>query len=98
MKLWRTPLDTEQIRVPKGTVYIVRERCKGCEFCVQYCPRDVLAMSTDFNAKGYHPVMVKNEGLCVNCNLCEMICPEFAIYSVDENAQGNTTTSEVKAE
>ena len=22
------------------------------------------------------------EGECVNCNLCEMICPDFAIFSV----------------
>jgi len=22
------------------------------------------------------------DGECVNCNLCEMICPDFAIYSV----------------
>jgi len=38
-------------------------------------------MSKDFNAKGYHyPIAIKT-GECVNCNLCEMICPEFAIFS-----------------
>ncbi len=98
MKIWRTPLDAEKVQVPQGTVYIVRERCKGCEFCVEYCPRDVLEMSKDFNAKGYHPVAIKNEGLCVNCNLCEMICPEFAIYSVDEGKNGTGETGKEKAE
>jgi 2-oxoglutarate ferredoxin oxidoreductase subunit delta len=24
---------------------------------------------------------VTKQGECVNCNLCEIICPEFAIYS-----------------
>jgi 2-oxoglutarate ferredoxin oxidoreductase subunit delta len=47
---------------------------------VEYCPRGVLEMSTEFNAKGYHPPFAKEQGACVNCNLCERICPEFAIF------------------
>jgi 2-oxoglutarate ferredoxin oxidoreductase subunit delta len=39
-------------------------------------------MSEGFNRKGYHPPEVVKSGECVNCNLCEMICPDFAIYSV----------------
>ena len=81
MKYWRKPLDYDDVEVPHGEVHIICERCKGCEFCVEYCPKDVLVMSDDFNRKGYHfPVVVKS-GQCVNCNLCEMICPEFAIFS-----------------
>jgi 2-oxoglutarate ferredoxin oxidoreductase subunit delta len=82
MKYWRKPLDYDQVTVPRGEVRIVTERCKGCGFCVEYCPRDVLAMSEAFNAKGYHPPKVVRRGECVNCNLCEMICPDFAIFSV----------------
>ena len=91
MKLWRTPLDTERQRIPHGTVYILEERCKGCEFCVEYCPRDVLEMSTKFNAKGYHPPYVKAPELCVNCDLCEMICPEFAIFCIGDAEQEDGT-------
>jgi 2-oxoglutarate ferredoxin oxidoreductase subunit delta len=57
------------------------ERCKGCGFCVEYCPRDVLALAKSFNRKGYHPPEVLRTGECLNCSLCEMICPEFAIFS-----------------
>ncbi len=82
MKYWRKPLDINQIDIPHGEVRIIVERCKGCGFCVEYCPKDVLVLSEDFNRKGYHfPQVVKN-GECVNCNLCEMICPDFAIFSV----------------
>jgi len=81
MQHWRTPLDAEQMARPHGEVVILAERCKGCEFCVEYCPLDVLAMSRGFNHKGYHPPEVIKSGECVNCNLCEMICPEFAIFS-----------------
>ena len=61
---------------------IIADRCKGCAFCVEYCPKDVLVMSEDFNVKGYHPPEIVVEGECVNCNLCEMICPDFAIFCV----------------
>jgi 2-oxoglutarate ferredoxin oxidoreductase subunit delta len=69
------------VKIPHGTVTIIRDRCKGCGFCVEYCPKEVLVMSKEFNVKGYHPPEVVKEGECVNCNLCEMICPDFAIFS-----------------
>jgi 2-oxoglutarate ferredoxin oxidoreductase subunit delta len=83
MKYWRTPLDLDTIQVSKGRVVIVEERCKGCEFCVEYCPREVLKMSRLFNVKGYHYPEVVDEAGCVNCHFCEALCPEFAIYSVE---------------
>lgn len=81
MRYWRTPLDAEQISSPLGDVIIIDDRCKGCKFCVEYCPVDVLVMSDEFNRKGYHVPRLVKSGKCVNCNLCEMICPEFAIFS-----------------
>lgn len=63
-----------------GEIHIERDRCKGCRFCVEYCPKDVLKMSDDFNVKGYHPPDIVNENDCVYCQLCETICPEFAIF------------------
>ena len=83
MNYWRVPLDLEQVEVPHGDIHIIVERCKGCELCVTYCPRDVLEISGLFNAKGYHPPQVRDSQLCVACGLCEMLCPEFAIYVVE---------------
>ncbi|MCD6118871.1 4Fe-4S binding protein [bacterium] len=82
MKFWRKPLDLDQVEIPRGEVHIIADRCKGCEFCVEYCPKDVLEMSTEFNAKGYHSPIVVKPNECVNCGLCEMICPEFAIFCI----------------
>ena len=91
MRYWRTPLDTDLKARHLGEVFIIAERCKGCAFCVEYCPRDVLVMSGSFNRKGYHPPEVVKSGECVNCNLCEMICPEFAIFSLAaESAESKT--------
>ncbi len=83
MKLWRKPLDQDRITTPRGEIHLIVERCKGCKLCVTYCPRGVLEMSAAFNAKGYHPPRVRDPALCVSCGLCEMLCPEFAIFVVE---------------
>lgn len=83
LKLWRKPLDADEFEAPKGEVQVIPERCKGCGFCIEFCPRDVLAESKEFNSKGYHPPEIANIEACVYCQLCELICPEFAIYVVE---------------
>ena len=82
MKYWRDPLDLGTIQVNRGKVIIIKERCKGCEFCVEYCPRGVIRMSEGFNLKGYHYPEVVDMTLCVNCHFCEALCPDFAIFSI----------------
>lgn len=82
MPFWRTPLDIDKLKIPKGELHIIKERCKGCGFCVEYCPKGVLALSEEFNSKGYHPPEVVKPDECVNCDLCEMLCPDFAIYCI----------------
>ena len=64
---------------PRGRVAINQERCKGCGYCVEFCPLGVLVMSARFNAKGYHYPEVAEEGKCGGCDLCGMYCPDFAI-------------------
>jgi 2-oxoglutarate ferredoxin oxidoreductase subunit delta len=66
--------------VAKGRVAIVVERCKACGFCVEFCPSHVLALSSAFNSKGYHPPHAVNPEKCSGCDLCGMYCPDFAIY------------------
>ena len=87
MSYWRQPLDRDRIQVPRGIVHIIDERCKGCGFCVEFCPQSVLVMSKHTNAKGYHPPELKNDSLCVDCGLCTLLCPDFAIYVQDGGMQ-----------
>ena len=48
------------------------------------CPTGVLDMSERINKHGYHPPKVVKLGACHGCRLCELICPEFAIFIENE--------------
>jgi 2-oxoglutarate ferredoxin oxidoreductase subunit delta len=48
----------------------------------------VLALSSAFNAKGYHPPFMEHPEKCSGCNLCGMYCPDFAIYGYRTPKQG----------
>lgn len=66
----------------KGTVFIRSEVCKGCSFCVEFCPAHALEISPEFNAKGYHfPLLARPED-CSGCDTCGLMCPDFAIFGV----------------
>ncbi len=81
--LARKPLDAGRLRVPRGQVYIIPDRCKGCGLCVAFCPQQVLQQSPEINAKGYHypEIAPGKEEACVHCQFCSLICPEFAIFT-----------------
>ncbi|MCI0714345.1 MAG: 4Fe-4S binding protein [Chloroflexi bacterium] len=64
----------------QGTVWIDRERCKGCGLCPTVCPKDALEMDLiSLNAKGYHPAVLINEAACTGCAICAVICPDVCI-------------------
>ena len=65
-------------------VYIDEKLCKGCGLCVYFCPKEVLKMSDRRNEKGYNLVEMVNREDCNACKLCEINCPDFAIYVVKE--------------
>jgi 2-oxoglutarate ferredoxin oxidoreductase subunit delta len=71
-----------------GNVHINKNWCKGCGFCVQYCPTQALEMSKGYNAKGYHPPQIKDAEDCRDCKFCERVCPEFAIFVTSKIDEG----------
>jgi 2-oxoglutarate ferredoxin oxidoreductase subunit delta len=75
-----TGVELETTKVPKGSINRIKAYCKGCTYCVEFCPKKVLEMTADYNRKGYHFPIVKNPDACTGCNLCGSLCPDFAIY------------------
>ncbi|HIQ03290.1 MAG TPA: 4Fe-4S dicluster domain-containing protein [Desulfurococcales archaeon] len=61
-------------------VVIIGDRCKECGICIEICPRKVLRRGDKPNDRGFRPPIPVNEELCTGCKLCEMLCPDFAIY------------------
>ncbi|MEW6266206.1 MAG: 4Fe-4S dicluster domain-containing protein [Thermodesulfobacteriota bacterium] len=60
------------------------DSCKGCLICVAMCPKKVLALSGSRNVKGYLvPEAVRSRD-CAGCRTCEKICPDMAVYLLEE--------------
>ena len=72
--------EVKKIKRPTGMVAINSELCKGCGFCIAFCPSAVLEFSDKFNSKGYHSPHAANPDACTGCDMCGMYCPDFAIY------------------
>ena len=66
--------------VPRFTILVNSAYCKGCEICVQVCPKKVLQLNEREKAV---PTALDRCTGCLNCELC---CPDFAI-DVQEVAQ-----------
>jgi 2-oxoglutarate ferredoxin oxidoreductase subunit delta len=60
-------------------VILIPERCKGCGFCIEFCPQGIIARFPEMNRLGYHSVHITDESKCTGCDLCGMVCPDFAI-------------------
>lgn len=74
--------DSNAENTPKGTVVLNEERCKGCTYCVRYCPTDALEMTERLNHKGYRLPVLAHPEKCNGCDLCGMYCPDFAIFGM----------------
>ena len=57
----------------KSEITVKEHLCKGCEICVEFCPQKVLKM------QGF-VVVVDDIEKCKVCKMCELRCPDFAIF------------------
>ncbi len=89
MKYWENPFGQPKPKTVRGEIHIIPNRCKGCNFCIEYCPNKVLEISGEFNEKGYHPPFIAHPEKCCYCGLCEVICPDFAIFVTEKKESGS---------
>lgn len=54
--------------------------CKGCQLCIYYCPKGVFESGKEVNDKGFVIPEVVHQNQCIKCKLCEISCPDLAIF------------------
>ena len=62
------------------------ERCQGCRYCMEVCPKNAISVEKTINLKGYEPIKVDLE-LCVGCGACYTVCPDF-VFDIIEVEEG----------
>lgn len=55
--------------------------CCGCAACVQICPKQCISFNEDKQGFCYPLV---NQNLCIDCGLCEKVCPYISIPSTQQ--------------
>lgn len=78
----------------RGTIKVDTKICKGCELCIVACPQDVLALSVNFNDKGYRFVELISSA-CTGCVNCALVCPEAALTVYREPKPAKKTKTNV---
>jgi 2-oxoglutarate ferredoxin oxidoreductase subunit delta len=81
------PLDIEKFKPSKGEIHLITDQCKGCGYCIEFCPKQVLEESTEINARGVHPPKIVDEDKCIVCGFCTAVCPDFAIYVIERKRE-----------
>lgn len=59
------------------------EKCKGCNYCVDVCPVEVITNTGKSNKKGYDYVEV-DEVKCTGCGACYTVCPDCCVTIVED--------------
>ena len=59
-----------------------KANCTGCGACYSICPKKAITLKEDFSGFKYPTVNVDK---CINCNLCEKVCPEINTVCTDNS-------------
>ncbi len=70
----------------ENRIKLIKELCKGCGYCIEFCPNKVFKKSEKITEKGVTPPTIKHPDECTRCGLCTRLCPDFALTMEEENS------------
>ena len=53
--------------------------CKGCGYCIKFCPKHILEMGGERNRHGHFYPVNTDTSACTSCGICATVCPGGAI-------------------
>ena len=79
--------DFNAIHIVDGVAVVDKEKCKGCQKCMEACPNHLIEMvpyeaihRVQCNSHDKGPVVTKScQSGCIGCRLCTKVCPNEAI-------------------
>ncbi|MEO0081922.1 MAG: 4Fe-4S binding protein [candidate division WOR-3 bacterium] len=75
--------EPTEVVTPGGHRFtLLRHFCKGCRICVEFCPTRTLELDDRFKVKVAYPEK------CIACRMCELRCPDLAIFVTKGRVQG----------
>ena len=63
--------------IGRKKLVIETDWCKGCGICAAFCPKQVLEIHKE-------KVRLRDPSGCIACGQCELRCPDYAIYLVNQ--------------
>lgn len=63
----------------RQSIKFIESLCKGCGYCIEFCPNKVFEKSDKRNVKGTTMPEIVHPEKCTLCELCTMLCPDFAL-------------------
>jgi len=71
---------TEEKTQAKSRVAIDENYCKGCGFCVEFCPKGCIVISKDkVSSQGYLLPVFERPERCTGCGICGIMCPAMSL-------------------
>ena len=67
-----------------------KSNCCGCYACYNICPKHCITMKADDEGFWYPNI---NKADCINCNLCEKVCPIINKIECTDNCTDNKRTA-----
>lgn len=86
---------------------VLPEHCTACNLCVSVCPKNCVSLKRKSDGT---LVAEKDDAVCINCGLCEKLCPSlsapaynqvreaYAAWSKDEEVFRNSASGGIAAE